>query len=161
MLTNRTEHVTLPTRAEVSTRNAKKSNAVQLNILQRLKIIIKKLLLFQPMNLIWVIILLRSIQRWVSCWWNSNPWAVTDTKGQATLCHVKTTLTNKSDTVQHLSVIAKGKLCDACILNQSSWMRALAFGSENLDCIASQQLMQYEVFNCYDRANPPSRNGRS
>ena len=42
-------------------------------------------------------------------------------------------------TVQHLSVTAKGKLRNACILNQSSCMRALAFRSDNLDCIASQQ----------------------
>lgn len=85
---------------------------------------------------------------------------VTDTDGQATLCRVKSTRRSKLDTVQHLLVIAKGKLRNVCILNQSSCMRALAFRSENLDCIASQQLMQYEVFNCYDRANPPSGDGR-
>lgn len=64
---------------------------------------------------------------------------VTDTDGQVTLCSVKTTRRNKLDTVQHLSVIAKGKLRNACILNKSSRMRALAFRSDNLDCMASQQ----------------------
>jgi len=134
-----------------------------LNILKLLKIIIKKTFYyFNP----------RISFGWSSFWYlykdechvdeiQIHEVTVTDTDGQATLCHVKTTRRNKLDAVQYLSVIDKRKLRNACILNKSSCMRALAFRSDNLDCIASQQLMQYEVFNCYDRANPPSRDGRS
>ena len=141
MLTNRIERVTLPPRVEVSTRNVKKMNAVQLKILKLLKIIKKTFdYYFNP----------RISFGWSSYWdlykdechvdeIQIHEVTVTDTDGQATLCHVKTTRRNKLDTVQHLSVIAKGKLRNACILNKSSCMRALAFRSDNLDCMASQQ----------------------
>ena len=139
MLTNRIEHVT---RAEVSTRNVKKIKCSSIEYSKTIENKIKKTFDYY-------------FNTWISFGWSSywdlykdechvdgiqiHEVTVTDTDGQATLCRVKTTRRNKLDTVQHLSVIAKGKLRNACILNKSSCMRALAFRSENLDCMASQQ----------------------
>lgn len=143
MLTNRIEHVTLPTRAEVSTRNVKKIKCGSIEYSKTIENKIKKTFdyYFNP---------------WISFGWSAywdlykdechvdgiqiHEVTVTDTDGQVTLCRVKTTRRTKLlDTAQHLSLIVKGKLRNACILNKSSCMRALAFRSDNLDCMASQQ----------------------
>ena len=142
VLTNRIEHVTLPTRVEVSTRNVKKIKCGSTEYSKTIENNNKKTFdyYFNP----------RVSFGWSSYWdlykdechvdeIQIHEVTVTDTDDQATLCRVKTTRRTKLDTVQHLSVIAKGKLRNACILNKSSCMRALAFMSENLDCMASQQ----------------------
>ena len=97
-LANRIEHV-YKSRGKYEKGETIKRGSIEVSKTIENKIIKKNFNFnFQPMNFTPVIILLKSIQRWVSCWWiQIHEVTVTDTGGQATLCRVKTTRRNQLD----------------------------------------------------------------
>ena len=97
-LTNRIEHV-YKSRGKYQNGETIKRGSIEVSKSIENKIIKKNFNFnFRPMNFTPVIILLKSIQRWVSCWWiQTHEVTFTDTDGQATLCLVKNTRRNQLD----------------------------------------------------------------